>query len=474
MAGKYSQISYGSSGDDVKTLQELLNSSGYNLDVDGQFGQKTQQAVKDYQAKNNLTVDGIVGNNTWSSLTGFKPGANASTMGSSSGAQTATSDGGGSDGFQYGEYQESDAVQQAYALLQKQMANKPGEYTSAWSDQINATIDQILNREKFSYDLNSDALYQQYKDQYTQMGKMAMMDTMGQAAAMTGGYGNSYAQSAGQQAYQGYLQQLGEMVPELYGMALDQYNQEGQNLLNQYSLLNDQDQQDYGRYRDGVEEYYTLLQIAQDQYNTERDYDYSKWTDGRDFAYGQYSDDRAYAYQAERDKVADEQWQKEYDEAVRQFNKQYSLSASKSSGSSSGGSSSGGSSGKSSGGSGYDNAGYSSSVVKQAQAFVGASADGKWGANSAAAAKKKGYNSLADVVKAMGDDAGNGGGGGNNNSGVPTNYSELYRYLNDAVAAGSTKSEISGDIRSAVSAGIITQNQAQKLLSTFTPKGTTY
>ena len=467
MAGKYSQISYGSSGDDVKTLQELLNSSGYNLDVDGQFGQKTQQAVKDYQAKNNLTVDGIVGNNTWSSLTGFKPGANASTMGSSSGAQTATSDGGGSDGFQYGEYQESDAVQQAYALLQQQMANKPGEYTSAWSDQINAILDQIMNREKFSYDLNADALYQQYADQYTQMGKMAMMDTMGQAAAMTGGYGNSYAQSVGQQAYQGYLQQLNEVVPELYGMALDQYNQEGQNMLNQYSLLADQDQQDYGRYRDSVEDYYAQLQAAYDQYNTERDYDYSKWADGRDFAYGEYSDDRAYDYQTERDKVADEQWQKEYDEMVRQYDQNYALSAGKSSG----GSSSGGSgSKKGTGGGGYDNAGYKESVVKQAQAFVGASADGKWGSNSAAAAKKKGYNSLAEVVKAMGGDAG----GGDDVGGVPTNYSELYAYLNDAVAAGFNKNEISLTIREAASAGIITQNQAQKLLGIFNPKNATY
>ena len=460
MAGKYGQISYGSSGDDVKTLQELLNSSGYNLDVDGQFGQKTQQAVKDYQAKNNLTVDGIVGNNTWSSLTGFKPGANASTMGNSSGAQTTTSDGGGSDGFQYGEYQESDAVQQAYALLQQQMANKPGEYTSAWSDQIKAILDQIMNREKFSYDLNADALYQQYADQYTQMGKMAMMDTMGQAAAMTGGYGNSYAQSVGQQAYQGYLQQLNEVVPELYGMALDQYNQEGQNMLNQYSLLADQDQQDYGRYRDSVEDYYAQLQAAYDQYNTERDYDYSKWADGRDFAYGEYSDDRAYDYQTERDKVADEQWQKEYDEMVRQYNQNYALSAGKSSGGSSSGGS-GGSGSKKSSGTTYDTHGYTKDQIKALQKAAGITADGIWGPKT-----QKAYEAGYRPDSKPNDDTTGGG--------VPTNYSELYAYLNDAVAAGSSKSEISGDIRAAVNAGIISQNQAQKLLSVFAPKGATY
>ena len=451
----YSQIGYGSKGSDVTELQKLLNQNGYNLDVDGQFGQKTQAAVKDYQTKNNLTVDGIVGSNTWGALTG---GTNT-TGGSTTQAGAAAPE----TGFSYGDYQESDAVQQAHALLQQQMANQPGEYTSAWSDQIGAILDRIMNREKFSYDLNSDALYQQYADQYTQMGKMAMMDTMGQAAAMTGGYGNSYAQSVGQQAYQGYLQQLAEVVPELYGMALDQYTQEGQNMMNQYSLLVDQDQQDYGRYRDSVEDYNAKLQAAYDQYNTERDYDYSKWADGRDFSYGQYSDDRAYEYQTERDEVADAQWQKEYDEAVRQFNQQYSLSAANSSGGSSGsssGSSSSGSSSKKSTSTTYTkNPGLTKDEIKSIQKQAGITQDGIWGPNTAAAYDKgirPQSQTKEETVK------------------VPTNYGEFCKYLDAAVAAGSSKSAISGDIRSAVNAGLITQNQAQQLLRIYNQQGVTY
>lgn len=406
MATTYSQLSYGSKGSDVKTLQELLNQNGYSLDVDGVFGSKTQAAVKDYQTKNNLAVDGIAGNETWGSLSGSK-----SSTGSTSQAGAADT------GFSYGDYAESDAVQQAYALLQQQLGNKPGAYTSQWEDQINGLIDQITNRDKFSYDLNGDALYQQYKDQYTQQGKMAMMDTMGQAQAMTGGYGSSYAQSVGQQAYQGYLQKLNEVVPELYGMALDQYNQEGQDLLNQYSLLASQEEQDYGRYRDDVSDYYAQLQQAYDQYNAERDYDYSQWADGRDFAYGQYSDDRAYEYQQGRDAVADEQWQQEYEFALQKHND--SQKASSGSGSSGG-----------SGGSGTKN---TKNEEKNEQP--------------------------TDKPE---------------NDGVPTNYQELVKYLNDAIASGSTKSEISGDIRAAVNAGIITQNQAQQLLKKFTPQGVTY
>ena len=448
MAGQYSQIKYGSSGNDVKTLQELLNQNGYNLDVDGIFGQKTQAAVKDYQTKNKLTADGIVGNNTWGALTG---GTN-STGGSTTQAGAATPD----TGFNYGDYQESDAVKQAYDLLQQQMANKPGEYTSAWSDQIKSILDQIMNREKFSYDLNGDALYQQYRDQYTQMGKMAMMDTMGQAATMTGGYGNSYAQRVGQQAYQGYLQQLGEVVPELYGMALDQYNQEGQNMLNQYSLLVDQDEQDYGRYRDSVAEYQAQLQAAYDQYNAERDYDYGKWADGRDFAYGEFSDDRAYDYQAERDRIEDEQWQKEYDEMVRQYNQQYALSASKSSGgSSSGGSSGGGSGSKKSSGTTYDTHGYTKDQIKALQKAAGITADGVWGPKTEAA-YKAGYRPDSKPQNSK-----------------PT-YSSISDELNEMIRNGAPKSTISAQLRDYLNAGYITTDQYNKLKDTYVPRGNTY
>ena len=157
--------------------------------------------------------------------------------------------------FTYGNYVESDTVKQAKDSLSAQLAQKPNAYQSQWQRSINDTINKIMNRDKFSYDLNGDALYQQYKDQYVTQGKMAMMDTMGQAAALTGGYGSSYGQSVGQQTYQGYLQQLNDKVPELYQLALDQYNREGEDLYNQYSLYSDMDSKDYSKYRDTVSDY---------------------------------------------------------------------------------------------------------------------------------------------------------------------------------------------------------------------------
>ena len=315
------QLTLGSQGSDVVELQKLLNQNGFTLDTDGIFGSQTQDAVRQYQEKMGLDVDGIVGNNTWGSL--GNQGANATEAPSAGGFQTKP--------FEYKPYQESDAVKQAQALLQQQMAGKPGQYASPWQGQLNEIMDKILNREKFSYDMNADALYQQYKDQYIQQGQMAMMDTMGQAAAMTGGYGNSYGQSVGQQAYQGYLQQLNDKVPELYQLALSKYQMEGDALMDQYGILGAKEEQEYGRYRDQVSDWEREQQRLQAQYQDERNFDYGKYSDDRNFGYGQYVDDRNfgygqyiddrnYQYQVGRDQVSDKQWQAEFDEALRQFN----------------------------------------------------------------------------------------------------------------------------------------------------------
>ena len=58
----------GSKGEDVKSLQKKLNAAGSKLDVDGDFGSKTEAAVKAYQKANGLTADGIVGPLTWAKL----------------------------------------------------------------------------------------------------------------------------------------------------------------------------------------------------------------------------------------------------------------------------------------------------------------------------------------------------------------------------------------------------------------------
>jgi peptidoglycan hydrolase-like protein with peptidoglycan-binding domain len=446
----YKKVSYGSSGNDVKTLQEMLNNNGYSLDVDGNFGSKTQAAVKDYQKKNNLTVDGIVGSNTWGALTSNTAAQTPSeTPAQQTGANTTAA---ATPKYEHKAYQPSDAVTQAEALLNQQMQQKPGAYQSNYQGQLNDIISQILNRDKFSYDLNSDALYQQYANQYSTQGRLASMDVMGQAAAMTGGYGNSYAQAVGQQTYQGYLQQLNDVIPELYQMALNQYNQEGQALYDQAALLGAQEEQEYGRYRDQVSDYYSQLQQLYNQYNAERE-----------FNYDQYLNDQNLQYQKERDQVEDERWQKEYDFALQQYNDSQS-----SKGSSGGSGGSGGSTGGSGGGQ-YDNGGLTKAQIKEMQAWYGTDADGIWGNNSSKAADGRSVTEAWEYYQAnkgkepvLEEDA-------------PT-FKEIAMELNTIIANGNGKNsgEVTRYLNLALEAGYITRDQYKSLKNTFAPQGYAY
>lgn len=145
-------------------------------------------------------------------------------------------------------------INAANARLNNLESNKPSGYVSAYGSQINQLINNMANR-KFSYDVNADALYNQYKDNYIKQGQQAMADTMAQAAALTGGYGNSYAATVGNQAYQSYLGQLNDRIPELYKLALDKYNSESADMQNLYSMMANQEGQEYSKYRDNVADY---------------------------------------------------------------------------------------------------------------------------------------------------------------------------------------------------------------------------
>lgn len=315
MANNRSEIRYGSSGDDVKELQRLLNANGFSLTVDGAWGDKTEAAVRKYQQQKGLTVDGIVGAKTWGSLYGGNVNNTPTTPTepkSYSDIDLSKYDSG---------FQDTQAIIDANnkkAEAENAVANH-GDFVYGNQSSLDEIINKILNREQFSYDLNGDALYQQYKDKYIQQGKMAMQDTMGQASAMTGGYGNSYAATVGNQAYQASLENLNDVVPELYQMAYDRYNQEGQDMYNKYSMLTDDRNMEYGMHMDK----YNQLVADRDYYGNEANNayakDYGEWADQRDFDTNQYWAETEFGYGQERDRIADEQWKAEFDEAKRQY-----------------------------------------------------------------------------------------------------------------------------------------------------------
>lgn len=61
-------LSFGTSGVSVRVLQRLLIANGYRIRVDGEFGAFTEIAVRAFQSNRNLTIDGVVGQQTWQEL----------------------------------------------------------------------------------------------------------------------------------------------------------------------------------------------------------------------------------------------------------------------------------------------------------------------------------------------------------------------------------------------------------------------
>lgn len=178
-----------------------------------------------------------------------------------------------------GGYTPGSAVQQAQAYLNQVQSRRPGEYQSQWDGELTELYNRIANRKPFSYDIGTDPVYQQYREQYQRQGRLAMQDTMGQAAALTGGYGSTYGEQVGQQAYNAYLQNLNDIVPDLYNAAYNRYRDEGTDLYNQYGLLSDRENQAYSRYRDTVNDYYSDLSDARSAYDSAYSRDYNQWSD---------------------------------------------------------------------------------------------------------------------------------------------------------------------------------------------------
>lgn len=272
-------LTYGSQGNDVKKLQKALNNAGYDLDVDGIYGTKTQAAVRDYQKKNNLTADGIAGSATQNSLygnaqssdkTANKPSDKPTEKPKKPKQEPKT------DPYTYDPAGDA-AYQAALRALEAAKSKDAPTYDDTYDREMQSLYEKIMNREAFSYDLSGDMLYRQYSDSYIRQGRLAMQHTMGQATALTGGYGSSYAQAVGQQQYDAYLQSLNDIVPDLYQMALSHYNAEGESLADQYAMLGDLRDNAYQTYQNELDAYNQHISGLQEQADTLFNRGYESW-----------------------------------------------------------------------------------------------------------------------------------------------------------------------------------------------------
>ena len=172
-------------------------------------------------------------------------------------------------------YRPGQQVTDAADALKQWQQNRPADYQSSYQDKINSLLGQLLERENFQYSYTRDPLYRQYEQLYTQNAHNASADAA--AAALTGGYGSSYATSAAQQAYQQQIGGLASAIPTLYNLALDTYQSGGEELVNRLDQLNGQEQNAQTLYDRQLQDYYTQLQQKGEAYNDAYAKDYGQY-----------------------------------------------------------------------------------------------------------------------------------------------------------------------------------------------------
>lgn len=275
--------------------QARKNAYDYKLQQDAQNAVAAQNAqIKNQPTQNPLTQKGGFGSDVI--ITDNKP--------ASGGGDNGGGGGGGYETTKYGAFQPSQtylkAMEYTNNLLQQMSSGR-----TSYTDQINSLMNQIQNRNPFSYDADRDTLFQNSLQSAMRDGKIAMQDTMGQAASLTGGYGSTYATSAANQAYNGYIQDAYANLPDYYNLALEAYNMEGQNLQNQLGMYMDADNTEYNRLANA---YSANMQNAANMYD--REYN-NYWQtakmneDARQF-------NANMAYRQSQDAQSQSNWEKEY------------------------------------------------------------------------------------------------------------------------------------------------------------------
>ena len=204
-------------------------------------------------------------------------------------------------------YEKSKDVEKVEKKLNNWEKDAPDKYESKYSAQIDGILNDILNREKFSYNLNADPLYEQYRELYTQNGKKVMMDTVGEASAMTGGYSNSYAVTAGSQAYHEYLNNLNKVALDLRDRAYEQYGDEGEKLFEDIKLLRSLDGDDYDKYLNQLERYYKDGEYLLERLTAMSDAEYEQFLQTVEA----WENDRDYAFKEKTDALDREEFEKE-------------------------------------------------------------------------------------------------------------------------------------------------------------------
>lgn len=173
--------------------------------------------------------------------------------------------------------QQSEEYLAALEKVRTLEGQKPGDYESPYAGEITQMLAKIQERPEFSYDFAADPEYLRLRDEYVRQGRLAMTDTAANAASLSGGYGNSYAVTAGSQAFQSYLNELNSVIPELSDNAYSRWLGEGKDMEERLNLLRDMDSAEYARWEDSLQSYYKDLEFAYEQAQSAGDRDWQAY-----------------------------------------------------------------------------------------------------------------------------------------------------------------------------------------------------
>lgn len=130
-------------------------------------------------------------------------------------------------------------------------------------------LNEILNRKDFEWSKEADPNWSAYKKEYLREGDRATANALAQASAASGGRASSYAVNAAGQAGDYYAGQLADKIPELYQQAYERYLAEQQMKYSDLSALNSQEQLEYAKYLDSLNQWNTDRNFAYNDYQTQ-------------------------------------------------------------------------------------------------------------------------------------------------------------------------------------------------------------
>lgn len=248
MAYTYDDFQKAASGSNV-------NFSQYDLDLAKkypEFGMSVLDLKKQYAGATTAEQRALIN-------------AKANQLRSSYGNYTA-----GADGSQYvsdGKY-----APKIDETLDKIGSFKPFTYGSApsyenrFQQKQQELLDAALDRDPFSWSKETDPQYSSYKKTYLREGERATADALAKASAASGGRPSSFAVNAATQAGDYYATKLSDAIPTLYQQAYERYLKDYQMKLSDLEAVNNQEQLDYAKYLDRL-----------NQFNTDRNFDYNNY-----------------------------------------------------------------------------------------------------------------------------------------------------------------------------------------------------